>query len=187
MKYFCAVPYNFTVEGHLSRFKGGVFKLPNFQRGYVWTKEQALLFVDSVLKGYPLSSLTFAQLERDSVDMYLLDGQQRILSLVFLFNQVFPTEEGRIKVKEWFMTKPEWGSLAELFNDGRYFEKLETDYTKEFRHETLQSIELKPNRSSTFDEYWSHIKECFRRLNLGGTSMSEEEIEMLLSQSMRYL
>jgi len=180
---FYAVPYNFVIENHIARFQGNCFKLPCFQRGFVWTKEQALLFIDSIQSGYPLSCLTFAQLKRDSVDMYLLDGQQRVLSIVFLKYDVFPTDEGRIKVNEWFKTNPEWSSLVAMFGDKTLFEKLGCEFSDDLWWDALPSIELKPCKNIHFDEYWMHIKECFKRLNLGGTSMSDEEIEMLLKQN----
>jgi len=181
-KVFTLISFNFTLESHISRFKGNVFKLPKFQRGFVWTKEQTLQFADSLIKGYPVSSLTFAQLERDSVEMYVLDGQQRLLSLLFLCHKVFPNEKGRIEVNKWFNENPIWESLEVLLRNHCFFESFDNDLFERGRMNIgLPSVELHREREVEFDEYWMHIKECFKRLNLGGTVLSENEIERLLN------
>ncbi len=77
----------------------GQIKIPQFQRDFVWSKEQTAKLVDSILKGFPLGTFilwkTKARLrhirnvgnidlpepdEGDSI-LYVLDGQQRITSL----------------------------------------------------------------------------------------------------------
>ena len=54
-------PYNFNmdVEGLLRRFADRDILIPSFQRNYVWTKEGASMFIDSVLRGLPTPSLFF--------------------------------------------------------------------------------------------------------------------------------
>jgi len=66
----------------VERFEEGMLMLPKFQRGYVWTEEQVILLIDSLEKRYPISAITFAQFERDPHSVKVLDGQQRIVSLV---------------------------------------------------------------------------------------------------------
>lgn len=80
--------------------KLGKIKLPNFQRPYVWKKDDILNLLDSIYRGYPIGSiLLWSTTERlssersilESLDFpnednthqseYLLDGQQRLTSI----------------------------------------------------------------------------------------------------------
>lgn len=92
-------PDNIKYDNLLSNIDEGKIKIPQFQREYVWSKQDAARLVDSVLRGYPIGSfilwkskevlrsirdiggLNFKGIpEGDSV-YYVLDGQQRITSL----------------------------------------------------------------------------------------------------------
>ncbi|MER7741175.1 DUF262 domain-containing protein [Streptomyces sp. NPDC096538] len=83
-----------------SRVLSGDIVLPKFQRAFVWTPQQILYLLDSVRRNYPIGSLlmwrTTAKLASgheiaglDTVPQhegapvhYVLDGQQRLASLV---------------------------------------------------------------------------------------------------------
>lgn len=76
--------------------------IPTFQRDFIWNIDNARDLVDSILKNYPIGSMVFlqvfnptlAKLERKITDMskkdevrypiYLLDGQQRLMTLIKL-------------------------------------------------------------------------------------------------------
>ncbi|WP_318521281.1 DUF262 domain-containing protein [Photobacterium leiognathi] len=74
----------------------GRFPLPSWQRGSVWTREQQLSFIESVFQGYDLGSVMINDYEdigngimRPMSDI-LLDGQQRVGSLLAFINNEFP-------------------------------------------------------------------------------------------------
>lgn len=103
----------------LTEAQRGSFKIPRFQRHFVWNNAQVKLLVDSISKNYPIGSLLLLQetipsdpflasrkidavihgvdnYEEDSEDessktngstvvYYVLDGQQRLTSLVRVF------------------------------------------------------------------------------------------------------
>ena len=77
----------------------GRMKIPQFQRGFVWTRRQSAALLDSIVKGYPVGTFILwktkeslrsmrdigghklpAPPEGDFIE-YVLDGQQRITSL----------------------------------------------------------------------------------------------------------
>ena len=77
--------------------------LPEFQREYVWEKEQAKQLILSLYKGYPTGSLLFWKtdnppeikndaVKRDKVGttMVILDGQQRLTTLYLLVKNKIP-------------------------------------------------------------------------------------------------
>jgi hypothetical protein len=77
----------------LNQIDLGTYALPEFQRGYVWTREQVRKLMTSLYNGYPIGSLLIWVTKTDSTavrgDSYappgtvnlILDGQQRITSL----------------------------------------------------------------------------------------------------------
>ena len=77
--------------------------LPEFQREYVWTREQAKELVVSLLKSYPVGSLLFWKTDQPpdlkNVDeipeklgtiQVMLDGQQRLTTLYMLITNEIP-------------------------------------------------------------------------------------------------
>ncbi len=84
--------------GLMADIKNGIIRIPDFQRGYIWTRDQITELLDSVWNGYPLGSILLWKTredlkERDPLNLrlpkppdksernYLLDGQQRLITL----------------------------------------------------------------------------------------------------------
>ena len=77
----------------LNQIDLGTYALPEFQRGYVWTREQVRKLMTSLYNGYPIGSLLIWVTRTDSATVrgdsfappgtvnLILDGQQRITSL----------------------------------------------------------------------------------------------------------
>lgn len=83
-----------TIETILSQIELGNYALPEFQRGYVWNRDQVRKLMNSLYRGYPIGGLLTWVTPVDTsimrnggtgqaygnVDL-ILDGQQRITSL----------------------------------------------------------------------------------------------------------
>ncbi len=90
-------PDTIFLEDLLKDIANGVYKIPVFQREFVWTDKQMLELFDSILKGYPIGSLLFwntkgyktkddigpytIKKENSDATRYVLDGFQRISTL----------------------------------------------------------------------------------------------------------
>lgn len=89
-------PDTIYLEDLLDDIANGKYKIPIFQRYFVWKSSQMLDLFDSILKGYPIGSLLFWQTKgyktkdeigpyiikkEDSDTKYVLDGFQRISTL----------------------------------------------------------------------------------------------------------
>ena len=79
--------------------QNGLYQIPRFQRGLVWSKEEAASLIDSIIKGFPIGAfilwatkermgahkefgrVTIATPPQTDIVHYVLDGQQRITSL----------------------------------------------------------------------------------------------------------
>ena len=81
------------VQSILSNIEQGAWALPEFQRGYVWSRIQVRRLMDSLYKEYPVGSLLVWTTRTEAASFrgnsspgfgtvkLLLDGQQRITTL----------------------------------------------------------------------------------------------------------
>lgn len=127
------------LEDYISKVERNELFIPDFQRGYVWKKEQQKDLIASVLAGLPLGALLIVEGKGDdflatklgtniSIDdsvlhsqttKYLVDGQQRLTTLVNVFsNKIHKfTQFDRSKLKgsalsfRWFLKIPRPQSL----------------------------------------------------------------------------
>lgn len=84
------------VRDLISRYEKNLIVIPEFQRDFVWTSAQVKELVVSIYKGYPVGMLiqweTPPELSSDVGRYWLIDGQQRLLSLVAV-------SKGTVKLK----------------------------------------------------------------------------------------
>lgn len=91
----------------------GKIRIPQFQRDFVWSKEQTAKLIDSIIKGFPIGTFILwrtneamrvvraignAQLpdqRNGETVQYVLDGQQRITSLYGVQKGLVCTREGK--------------------------------------------------------------------------------------------
>src|SRR5579872_5494601 len=82
------------VKQLVADYRAGTVVIPEFQRDYVWRQSKAPKLIDSLYRGFPISSLLLwesteqprarraAPRTRRSASMsWLIDGQQRVLTL----------------------------------------------------------------------------------------------------------
>lgn len=74
-------------------FLDGIIVMPDFQRKYVWSKKQVVELIVSFLLNIPIPTL-YAYSEYDEKEfkekIYIIDGQQRLTSLLFYYYSIFP-------------------------------------------------------------------------------------------------
>jgi len=78
--------------------------IPEFQRDFVWSDNQIEMLIESIYKGYPIGLIILWQ---EGKKLYVLDGQQRILSLVLIKEGKVETR-GKLEIRYvWFNPEPE--------------------------------------------------------------------------------
>lgn len=85
-------PTDYTLEGLVSKYEKKLIKMPGFQRNYVWSITQASKLIESFLLGLPVPAI-FLYTDEDGV-LNVIDGQQRLLSIVYFFAGYFGEETG---------------------------------------------------------------------------------------------
>jgi uncharacterized protein with ParB-like and HNH nuclease domain len=154
------------VEGLVKRLKRGDIFIPPFQRDYVWNQAEASRLVESLLLGLPVPGVFLAK-EGESNKMSVIDGQQRLKSLLFFYEGFFnpKDEDSRKRVFKLKNVQPQ-------FEDKTYESLEEEDRIKldnSIIHATIIKQES-PNDNNT------SIYHVFERLNTGGRKLTPQEI-----------
>ena len=77
-----STPNDFNIATIYSLIDNGVIKMPPFQRNYVWDEKRASKLIESILLGLPIPQIFLYEQGKNS--FYVIDGQQRLLSIYFL-------------------------------------------------------------------------------------------------------
>lgn len=196
-----ATPNDFNIMTLFSLIDNGIIKMPPFQRNYVWDEKRASKLIESIILGLPIPQVFLYEQGKNS--FFVIDGQQRLLSIYFFIKQRFPTKEGRLLLRQYLTgdTKIDSSILA----DDRYFknfklklpastkdetnkfDKLKYDTLGEYKNtfeilRTVRSVVIKQNEPD--DD--SSMYEIFNRLNTGGQNLSPQEIRMSMYYSPFY-
>lgn len=160
-------PSDFTLAGIAQMWKDGDIEIPDFQREFVWTIKQSSLLIDSFLCGLPVPPVFFYIDEHNK--NLVIDGQQRILSIVF-FMEGYHGFEGPLGKRQVFRLT---GLDDRNPYHGKRFVDLEESDQRKLKQSVLRAVnirQLKPTGEGT-SAY--HI---FERLNTGGTPLKPQEI-----------
>lgn len=143
----------FVVEHIVDKFNEGEYKIPPYQREFVWEKEKQSRFIESILLDLPIPYLFFAD-DKDDGKLEIVDGSQRIRTIV-----AFKKDELTLK------------GLEKLYKlNGFKFSDLLESRQRRFLRKTLRSIEL------TEKADFEIKKDIFRRINTDPYDLTDMEI-----------
>lgn len=146
-------------ETLVKRLKKGQYYVPEFQRQFVWSKIEASKFIESLLLGLPVPGI-FLYKEDEGPKHLVIDGQQRLKSLLFYFSGLFRETKFRLAG-----LKTKWNGLSidELDEDDRT--RLECAIV----HATIFKQDAPVQNMDS-------VYEVFERINTGGMKLSPQEI-----------
>ena len=191
-------PNDFNVRTIVDFIESGVFRIPVFQRNYVWTINRASKLIESLILGLPVPQVFLYQIGRNRY--LVIDGQQRLMSIYFFLKTRFPLMNKRGALRKVF---DETGSIpAEVFEDDEFFSKFNLrlpgrlpqvpNELNGLNYETLgdqqASLDLRTIRCVFVRQNFpqnddSSIFEIFNRLNTGGENLTAQEIRISLYNS----
>ena len=160
-------PSDFTLSGIHKMWSEKDIEIPEFQREFVWTIKQSSLLIESFLLGLPVPPVFF-YIDEENKNL-VIDGQQRILSVVYFFEGYFGEEsvQGRRQV---FRLN---GLDERSPYHNKKFEELPPSQQRKIQNSVLRAInvrQLSPKENNT------SIYHIFERLNTGGTALKPQEI-----------
>lgn len=176
-------------------------EIPGFQRGYVWKHEQVVKFFESLKKHYPVGALIVWRTKNNKLQsrplidslptkskerFYILDGQQRILSLLYLlrpkvftqqkkdFEENYTENWKKMPKFEEYCVSEKSGRLLLKKNDSCLPERNESNFEKRLGDDyKIPVIFIEINASHRPDD---EAIEIFNRINRAGTTISTDEI-----------
>ena len=194
----------FKVRQLVEDYRAGRIVIPEFQREYVWKRSKAPRLIDSLYRGFPISSLLLWQSTeeararrrdprpvRSALMNWLIDGQQRVITLSRTLNGdegidvVFHPEEEKFRLANAATRRdPNWVRVSEILDDDLYrMVRRNLDGSRhadrrEARFEALRRIldyEIPVVRM--VDHGFVDAVNAFTRINTLGVRLKKEDIE----------
>src|ERR1017187_7402429 len=134
-------PADFTLEGLVAKWHKKEISIPPFQRGFVWTQAQSSKLIESFLLGLPVPPVFFYQERKDS-GLLVVDGQQRLRSLVYFFSGLFGEASSTKRAKSFNLTGLDEHSPYHLVTCEQLRETNPAAYGK-FQNSVMRSFVMK--------------------------------------------
>jgi hypothetical protein len=195
---------NVKVRQLIEDYRSGRIVIPEFQRDYVWKKSKAPLLIDSLYRGFPVSSLLLWQSEEEtrsrrkdprparvSLMSWLIDGQQQVITLArtmsgdegidVVFN---PVEDTFRLANAATRNDRNWIPIAHLWDDELY-RQLRRNLgggsaadKREARFEKVRNIlDYEVPMVRMVDHSFKDAVKAFERINTLGVRLKKEDIE----------
>ena len=158
------------IEGLVNRIRRGDIIIPPFQRDYVWRQPEASKFIESLLLGLPVPGIFFAT-EPGSNKQLVIDGQQRLKTLLFFYDGFFNPRPEEKKQRVFSLTK-----VQEPF-EGKTYKTLEEHDRVRLDTSVMHATVVKQTSPPGNDTSLYHI---FERLNSGGRRLTDQEMRLAL-------
>lgn len=160
-------PSDLTLSGIKEMWENKDIYIPEFQRNFVWDIKQSSLLIESFLIGLPVPQVFF-YVDENSKNL-VIDGQQRIMSLIYFFEGYFG-DESTIGKRQVFRLQG-LDEKSPYYN--KKFSELIEDDQRKLKSRVLRAInirQLSPKGEKTC------VYHIFERLNTGGTPLKPQEI-----------
>ena len=147
----------------IAMYKDGDLEKPELQRKYVWTKNEASRFIDSILLGLPVPSIFLAK--TDDSKRLIVDGYQRIMTVYdFVEKGIFGGDGKSFRLSNSENIHPDWR--------GKTYAELTDDQKRKIRTSPIHAIvfEQKHPQNDT------GMYQIFERINTSGRALKPQEI-----------
>lgn len=160
-------PSDLTLSVIYDMWKDEDLEIPKFQRHFVWTIKQSSLLIESFLMGLPVPQ-AFIYIDDENKNL-VIDGQQRILSVIYFFEGYFGSENLQGKRQVFRLT----GLSEKSPYYKKRFEDLDDKSQRKLKNATFRFMNV---RQLSPKENQTAIYHIFERLNTGGTPLKPQEI-----------
>lgn len=152
---------DYPIDGLVLRLQNQTIYTPSFQRGFVWTHQQASRFIESLLLGLPVPGVFFSR-EPVTQKLLIIDGQQRLRTVQYFYEGHFPGTD-----RVFALT-----NSRSRFNRKTY-RTLDEEDRRRLDDTIIHATIIKQERPAEDDSSIYHV---FERLNTGGTQLLSQEI-----------
>lgn len=152
-----------TFRELITMYEEGDLEKPEMQRNYVWDRNEASRFIDSILLGLPVPSIFLAKTEDER--RLIVDGYQRIMTVYdYVKRGVFGGDGKSFSLSNSDNINARWR--------GRTFQELQPEEQRKIRNSPIHAIvfEQKEPKDDT------GMYQIFERINTSGRSLKPQEI-----------
>ncbi|MGB6409357.1 MAG: DUF262 domain-containing protein [Planococcus donghaensis] len=136
---------------------------PEIQRNYVWDKNEASRFIETILMGLPVPSIFLAKSGEDNL---IVDGYQRIMTVYdFVKRGLFSKDNSVFKLSNTKSINERWR--------GKSYGQLTPEEKKRIRNSTIHAIIFDTKQTVKND---TSLYQVFERINTGGRQLLPQEI-----------
>jgi hypothetical protein len=195
---------NVKIKQLIDDYRMGRVVIPEFQREYVWKRSKAPWLVDSLYRGFPISSLLLWQSTeetrarrrdprptRASLMNWLIDGQQRVITLARTLSGdegievVFNPREDKFRLANAATRNDRnWVRVAELWDDELYRQlrrNLDGGSNADKREASFEKVrrilDYEVPLVRMVDHTFKDAVSAFERINTLGVRLKKEDIE----------
>ena len=161
---------DFDVEGLYRRLQREEVFVPPFQRNYIWSLKEASRFIESLLLGLPVPGIFLAR-DDDSGKLLVIDGQQRLKSLLFFYEGHFAPENTTGNPRQFKLS-----GVQEQFAGLTHADLEEKDRIV-LDNSVIHATIVRQDYPKGDDTSIYHI---FERLNSGGRRLNPQEMRNAL-------
>ena len=155
---------DYTVDSLVKRMRGGAFRIPDFQRQFVWTPKHASKFIESLLMGLPVPGI-FLYKEAETNEHLVIDGQQRLRTLEAFYDGLLRGKEFKLQgVREPWLN--------------RTYKTLDPSDILKLDDSIVHATIFKQDKP---EDVLDSIYFVFERINTGGIRLSPQEIRNCIS------
>ncbi len=196
-----STPNDFNTKTIVDFIDSGVVKIPGFQRNYVWDIKRASRLIESIIVGLPVPQIFLYEYGRN--DHWVIDGQQRLMSIYYFVKGRFPKQDKRAELRAKSESlgniSPEILGDDEVFNEfalrlpgdlpeqpnkfnGHSYSTMGEENRSRFDLRTIRNIVIRQVKPEGDDAMY----EIFNRLNSGGVNLTPQEIRRCMFDSKFY-
>lgn len=155
---------DYTVDSLVKRMRQEAFKIPEFQRKFVWSLKHASKFIESLLMGLPVPGI-FLYREAGTNEHLVIDGQQRLRTLQAFYDGIFRGKEFKLV------------GIREPWN-GKTYKTLDSSDVLKLDDSVVHATIFQQDHPQ---DVLDSIYFVFERINTGGIRLSPQEIRNCVS------
>ncbi|MDP0506047.1 MAG: DUF262 domain-containing protein [Fusobacterium sp. JB019] len=168
---------NYSVSYLIQEFSSGRMKMPKYQRDYVWTIDQASELILSLLRGIPIPKLygynDYDETLNKNIKL-IIDGQQRITSILMWFYGIFPKFKIRTINYSEYMSE-----IVKLCNYYYYPDSYRQEANrKQSEEERLDMLEQIENAKQTLESKYKLNLNASFLANIAGENSEFEKTDI---------
>lgn len=152
-----------TFRELITMYEEGDLEKPEMQRKYVWDKNEASRFIDSILLGLPVPSIFLAK--TDDEKRLIVDGYQRIMTVYdYVKRGVFGGDGKSFSLSNSDIINTRWR--------GKTFQELQPEEQRKIRNSPIHAIVFEQKEP----KHDTGMYQIFERINISGRSLKPQEI-----------